>query len=183
MLKKGFVQYIIDIPKLKEGSNSQNFAIDSSFFSGFENSLISEGYAEIQAIITKFQKRIEVLFTYSGFLMLECDRCLEPFKYVINGTKKVIYSYEVLSSTKSENEVIYLTPTETKIDLSQDIYDFISLEMPVKKIAEVSVHTCPEEINNLIQLEEELIDSSDPENLSTDPRWEALKKLKNSDQT
>jgi uncharacterized metal-binding protein YceD (DUF177 family) len=89
----------------------------------------------------------------------------------------------VLSSTKSENEVIYLTPTETKIDLSQDIYDFISLEIPVKKIAEISVHTGPEEINNLIQLEEESIDSSDPENLSTDPRWEALKKLKNSDQT
>jgi uncharacterized metal-binding protein YceD (DUF177 family) len=62
-----------------------------------------------------------------------------------------------------------------ELDLSQPIYEMISLCLPMRFTCENVGQNCDPEMEKLIQGESnEKMDESD----SVDPRWEALKKLK-----
>ncbi|MDZ7742668.1 MAG: DUF177 domain-containing protein [Bacteroidota bacterium] len=74
------------------------------------------------------------------------------------------------------DEVYVISQREYEIDVSQFIYEFINLSLPYRKIHPLDENgneQCDPEV--LQKLEDYKRESS------TDPRWDALKKLKNKD--
>jgi uncharacterized metal-binding protein YceD (DUF177 family) len=74
------------------------------------------------------------------------------------------------------------------IYLAQDFYDFIILQLPLRRVPEASVHLCAPEVLDLLGLKADgspkdpelaVVEPEDEEE-PIDPRWQALKKLKDS---
>lgn len=111
------------------------------------------------------------LFHFNGSVKLMCDRCLEDYDQPVEGNFRLIVKYGEEFQEISD-EIIEIPFTEHRIDLSQYIYEYIQLMLPMKHVHpddELGNSTCKSEML------EKLNELSKP---ATDPRWDALLKLK-----
>ena len=171
-------QYAFEPSKLKDGSNELRFKIDRSFFAEFEHSLIEEGDILIQVEIVKCKTHLDVSLQIEGVLQLPCDRCLEWYPHEVKTTKRIILTYETRADFKNE-EVIIIQEDQPWVDLSKEFYDFIHLEIPLRKVPETETHLCDEETLRVLGLiEDDEIKPLESSEEIIDPRWEELKKLR-----
>jgi uncharacterized metal-binding protein YceD (DUF177 family) len=163
-------RYKIDIFGLGNATHQFQFEYDEAFFSEFENSLISKGKGTCIVDLVKTDSMLDLNLKIEGFLELICDRSLEKFDYPISINQEVIYKYGDEEKELSEN-VFVIIKDRQEINISDFLYESISLEVPMKKL-----HPKFKDENEI----DELIYSSKEENkkAEVDPRWEALKKLK-----
>lgn len=170
--------FTVDIPKLNEGRNDAEFTIDRSFFEHFSYSPVQEGQMKVTALLEKFTRHIDARFHFEGVVTLHCDRCTEPYPHALAFDQRMIFTFEE-GQEWSLDEVVVLTPEQTQIHLAADFYDFIMLQLPLRKVPPASVHECPEEVKRILGItgaEEEGEESEATEH--TDPRWEGLEELK-----
>jgi len=106
---------------------------------------------------------------------LICDRCTKEFHSIITSNYRMIYLFtqKVEHFENDKMDVVYLHPETDKIDLTEDVRDYVLLAVPMKKLcSENCKGLCPKCGLNLndgpCQCKEEKID----------PRWEPLLKLK-----
>ena len=169
---KDLKAYKIEIFGLSNNTHDFNFTFDDDFFSHFENSLVSKGKGTCDVVLTKTDAMITVDLTIKGAIELECDRSLELFNYPIAVEKEIIYKYGDEEKELSE-DVFVILKGEQEINISTFLYESISLEVPMKKL-----HPKFQDDSE----DDEVVYTSDADEQSqeesTDPRWEALKKLK-----
>ncbi len=159
---------------LPEGKHQYRFEIGDWFFESFEYGEISQGKVNTEVELDKQENMLLLNFTLEGYLRVICDRCGEEFDFPVSGTESLIVKF----GDKKENdadEIIMITKDEHEIDISHFLYEFIILMLPYRK-----VHGEDENGNSLC--DPEVISKIDEhqEDLEADPRWDALKKLKNN---
>jgi uncharacterized metal-binding protein YceD (DUF177 family) len=116
---------------------------------------------------------IEAIFEISGNAELICDRSLEPFLHPISLHRKVIFKYGEEPGEVSD-EIVIITEEQDKLDVGQYMYEFIVLEVPIKKI-----HPKFQKEDNDEESEDgKLVYQTKVDENAIDPRWEKLKKLK-----
>ena len=105
--------------------------------------------------------------------MLICDRSLDPFEFPIDLRQKVIMKFGD-EDTELSDEIIMIEWNTQRINIAQLIYEYIGLEIPLKKL-----HP---RYDNEVDTEDTLFYSSEneknPQDPDVDPRWETLKSLK-----
>lgn len=164
-------RYKIDIFGLSNDTHQFQFEFDEAFFSEFENSLVSKGKGTCAIYLTKSDSMMNLRFTIEGAIELVCDRSLELFDFPISIDREVIYKFGDEEKELSE-DVLVIPQNSQEINIGDFLYEFISIEVPMKKL-----HPRFDDEDD----SDELIYSSKEENeekKGTDPRWEALKKLK-----
>ncbi len=164
--------YKIEIFGLSNSSHDYNFAFNDDFFAHFENSLVSKGKGACDVVLTKTDSMITLNLKIEGTIELECDRSLELFDFPITVNKEIIYKYG--DEEKELSEDVFVIPKgEQEINIASFLYESISLEVPMKKL-HPKFKDEPESDEMIY------VSASDQESQeeSTDPRWEALKKLK-----
>jgi uncharacterized metal-binding protein YceD (DUF177 family) len=166
--------YIIQFSGLKEGFHSFDFQVGKPFFDHFDYSEVTKGVFDVALELEKKTRMLILQFAIRGYAEMPCDRCGEPFKQEIQGDRRLIVKFGEEPGEESE-EVIILPETEYKIDISQYLYEFINLMVPVKRI-----HGDDENGNSLCNPEVIRILEENTGKPETDPRWDALKKLKNN---
>lgn len=179
---KAFSKYEIPFVGLKKGEHRFHYSIDSAFFQEFETSPISDGQFEVELIFEK-SNFFDLTFIIDGFITAECDRCTETFEMEFSGTHPLLVKftenveYEQELTSESDDDLIYLSRNETHLNVAQYIYEFIVLSMPLQK-----VHPDDDEGNPGCEIEysSQTESEGDSKEETTDPRWEALKKLKNN---
>ncbi len=167
--------YSIPLSGLKEGHHSFNFKINSRFFDLFEESEIKEGSLNVNVEAEKRSSLIEMNINISGIVRISCDRCLGVFDQRIDCGNRLLVQ---LGSGKDENDpdIVPVARDEKEIDLSQFVYEFIHLALPIQRIHpddDEGKSTCDQFM--LEKLKEHLVN----EETRVDPRWEELKKLIN----
>jgi uncharacterized metal-binding protein YceD (DUF177 family) len=169
-----FKEYKIPHAGLKKEVHEFSYELDESFFANFENALINK--CNIQVNI-KFDKRHEpytIEVDMDGTIWSECDRCTASIPLSIH-TSFIIYvkyTYDETLKETEDVEIIYIAKDDMDIDITQFLYDYAHLSIPVHKICDKPGETeyCDQEIVRL--LEQKTTDNS------TDPRWAGLDKLK-----
>ncbi|SNS81751.1 Uncharacterized metal-binding protein YceD, DUF177 family [Ekhidna lutea] len=169
---KDLKAFKIEIFGLSNSTHDFNFTFDDEFFSHFENSLVSKGKGTCDVVLTKTDSMITLNLTIEGAIELECDRSLELFDFPISVNKEVIYKYGDEEKELSE-DVFVILKGEQEINISTFLYESISLEVPMKKL-HPKFQNEPDS-DEMIYVSETEVESQEE---STDPRWEALKKLK-----
>jgi uncharacterized protein len=171
----------IDIYKLSDKTHQYQYAIDAEFFENFPNSLIEKGNLQVMVTLDKQPRLIQVDFDITGTVTLVCDRSLEPFEYPLHIQEGLIFQYGDEEKELTE-EVTIITRNTQKINLAQDIYEFIGLAIPMKKIHpkfRTEDDDLPFTKGTVVFTTQQDSDTDNaPE--ATDPRWEALKKLRNN---
>lgn len=120
---------------------------------------------------------IYVHIWFQGNFILQCSRCLEDFNSPINGEVKITMKEVVGKHGKAEDDEAvdyYYDPSRDSIDISSAFYDEIMVEMPIMPL-------CSKECRGVeIQDKDITIEFSEKQKKEDeiDPRWEALRKLK-----
>ena len=172
---KKLVEYIIPFSGLKEGEHIFNIKVDKSFLKKFECEDIINIKLDISVKMIKSNRLLEFNFFLSGKAMVECDRCLEEFELPVNYHSRLFVKLEDIEEV--EDEIIYIKPDESEIDISRFIYENIVFSIPPRRVHpddKKGKSMCNPEM--LKKLEDHLIKDSEK---STDPRWNKLKDLLN----
>lgn len=178
-------KYSLNVARLKKGSHNEQFEIDRTFFEQMPNSLISEGAVQAELELVKYGTHMDAKFRLGGQVEVECDRCGQPYSQAIETERRIIYAFS--PSLKFDGlEVIYVDPDEPELSLIQELYDFVHLAVPMRKVPDSSVHLCPPEILEVLGLDangDPLPESDEPaadaaEDEPVDERWAVLKKLR-----
>ncbi len=173
------LKYNIEFKGLKEGLHEFDFKLDNKFFEHFEGSLVEKGDANIDVLLEKRSTFIKIHLNINGWVELICDRCLESYKQKITNEAELFVKFGEEAFDDDEN-VIWVLPEEHAINLAQPIYEYLSLSIPLRHIHpknEKGKRGCnPEMLKKL----KKFTHSQTEEKGSTDPRWDALKMLKNN---
>jgi len=172
-------QFDLDIYKLSSKKHYYEFDIDNSFFESFEHSLIEKGNLKVKLTLEKSETMLIADFTIAGFIKLICDRSLDEFDYPLDLTRQVIFKYGTEFAEISD-EVVTIPKEIQKLDVSQFIYEFIGLEVPMKKLHPryEGEEDSDEPATLIYSTKKEEQEGEEEEN--SDSVWEKLKKLKNN---
>ncbi len=162
--------YNVNILGLSKNVHQFDFQLTEDFFRKYGQEMVANGKFAAQVTLDKRETFIEADFTVKGAASLVCDRSLDEFDYPMTIRRKVVFKYGPEAKEVSD-EIIIITPDQDKLDLGQLMYEFIALQIPIKKL-----HP---RFGDSETTEGLVYSSSDkPDDEAIDPRWEVLKKLK-----
>ncbi len=171
MRKSGI--YRIPFVGLKLGLHHFNYEVKDKFFRAFEGSLIKKAKVFVDLAFEKRERLFILIFDVSGSVNADCDRCGQPFELPIHGYHKVIVKFGVGTGNEDE-DIIFISPEDSHLELEQLIYEYINLSIPIKKIH-------PDITDGKSGCDEKALaylSNLNNENSNTDPRWDKLKSLK-----
>ena len=76
---------------------------------------------------------IQLLYEIEAVVELTCDRSLEQFDYPISITRKMILKFADRTEEVTD-ELMLIDRHVQQINVAQDIFDFIFLEIPIKRL-------------------------------------------------
>lgn len=174
-MKKSSNPYIIPFAGLKDGEHRFDYVIEDSFFQDREYSEVKIARISTHVILTKATNLLVFDIKMEGTINIPCDRCGDPFDFPVWGERKLIVS---LTNDKFEDgdDIVSLSLEASEIDISQNLYEYINLLLPQRRIhpaKEDGTSGCNE---NALKILNKL--SIKEGEQATDPRWDALKKIK-----
>lgn len=126
-------QYKIGFVGLSNGVHEFIFDIGPEFFSGFDVPAFEEGSVQLTLTLEKSNTMLAFDFRFSGYAMLACDRCLEMYKHVFELQKQLLVKFGAQYMEQSD-EVIVIPATESHFDISQYVYEFLHLGLPIRRV-------------------------------------------------
>lgn len=162
---------------MKIGPNSDEYTIDGTLFEQFDTSIITDGNVHARLDMHKYGTHLDVKFLFEGEVQVPCDRCLEPYFQPIKDEARIIFAFDPEMSFEGY-DVMHVNPGETRLDITQEFYDFITLSLPIRLIPETSIHQCSPEVLEYLESRTSDAKADKQSEDVVDPRWEALKKLK-----
>jgi len=109
------------------------YELGTTFFGLFEHSLLEKGKLTATVSVDSKRSNIQLLFSIIGAVELRCDRSLETFAYPVHIKKEV--NFTLGHENKELATELYMLEHKTAtINIAQHLYDFVSLEVPMKKL-------------------------------------------------
>ena len=165
-------QYQIAFSGLNPGTHLFDFQIGDSFFEQLQDAEIKGGQVSVIVTMAKEERMMDLYLEISGQVRVACDRCNELMDMEVDGRERLIIKLGDHYYEESE-DVQFIPDTAHQFDLGPFMYEYIHLLLPIRRVHpedEAGNSQCDPEI---IRKLKELSESHMP-----DPRWEALKKLK-----
>ena len=167
-------EFIIPFFGLKEGTHEFKFKIDRLFFEAFESSLLEDAEVEVKLELEKRSSMLVLDFKAKGKTVVPCDRCGDDFDLPIKTKERIFVKFgdEAFEQT---DDILVLTHDSHEIDVSHLIYEMIVISLPNKRVHSKKSDCNQEALERLKKLR---IKAEELKAKNTDPRWDALKKLK-----
>ena len=164
--------YKIPFVQLEFGSHNFEYQIDASFFEKIPMGLIQDGKVDVLLDFNKLEGLFNLTFSWDGYLNCVCDNCLDEIQYPIKN-KSIVQVKIQQDAPEDEPDLIYISPNEQQLDIYQMIYDFLVLDLPMRKLCADSQKKIKQCNPNVVDI---LTKKESPES-TTDARWDKLKNL------
>ena len=170
------------IKTLPFGAYAIKCHVDESFFNTEEQTEVRRADVDVAVEVTrKSENTFHLEISCDGTVTIPCDRCLDDLDLPVD----VDYSLNVeqmgteLDDTSDE---LLIVPSEWReLDIAPLVRDTVLLALPMTRCHENEEDCNPDMLSVLDSHRVEAVpddDDNDSETTGTDPRWEALKKLK-----
>lgn len=182
--------YDIDLKNFKETSKVYTYNVGSEFFEMIEAPGIQNGNLEVQVSVRKGIGYFTLDFQIEGEVECICDRCLEKLDIEVDtyDTIKVKLGAEF---DESNEEMLIIPEYEGIVNVAWYIYEFAYLSLPYRKVhnegecneemLESLSHVLTTDSRNVEDVDfDETVGQQSEEQVETDPRWDALKKILNN---
>ncbi len=170
-------QFSLPFTGLKLGTHQFEYELDDAFFNAFEYSLIKSGKLKVDLELEKQETMMLLKFKVIGTVNLDCDKCLSEFPLPINLYERQIVKFAEAEMESDDDEIISLSRKDVAIDISGPLYEMINVAVPYIKNCAQANKDCDQEM--IARLDQLSIEKQHEENeQNSDPRWEALNKLK-----
>lgn len=188
-----FDTYNIQLKTMEIGESEIEYHLDNEYFGLIGEEEIQKGDLTAKVKVVKSAKQSELTFEITGKIIIPCDRCLEEMEQPIKATGHLIV--RMGKEFQDDGDDIVIIPEEQGIiNVSWFLYEFIELAIPVKHVHPFGL--CNKEMSK--KLRQHIVDTdnmeeaedmdgdsnadvdsdSEEDNAPLDPRWAALKKLK-----
>ncbi|AZA62229.1 YceD family protein [Chryseobacterium indoltheticum] len=166
--------YDVSFSGLKTGKHEFKFEIDKEFFQLFDTDQeFTDPKIAVDVLLDKHTTFLEFEIKVKGTVELVCDITNEDFTYPIENQIGILGKFGE-EYDDSEEDVITIPANDHAFNISQLIYENVALSIPMKK---VSPHVSDEDLEILEKFSPKEIEEEQEE--KSDPRWDALKNLKN----
>ena len=171
-------EFKLRISGVELGKHSFSINCNNRFFELAEIPDLQEGDVNLQIEMEVSEKMITLDFDFNGYVMLPCDRCLEPVRVNLNFDEHLLVKLvPQVEEMQQEDDMWVVNENEYELDVFHFVYESIMLALPIQVIHpddENGNSTCNPEILKIMT--EHSPDTKKEGEI--DPRWEALKKLK-----
>lgn len=162
------------------GLHEYNFEVDSDFFEEYENSTVEKGKFDIRVVLDKKENILDLEFHISGNIDSPCDRCLANILVPLSSVQRIVVKFDDFGKEDTD-EVIYIGTEETNLDVSDLIYEFISLSIPFSKTIDCEANNyefCDQKVLDYYQELEDQNENEEEEKQEQSKIWDALKDIK-----
>ena len=132
--------FIIPLSGLAAGQTFFSWTAGKEFFESFENTEVLDAELNISVVAEKSGRYLGVDATVVGYLVVECDRCLDDLQIPTDVTVRLSIKYGMEESSdehhEGEREVIFIPEDNAEFDMSQIIYDYVCLSLPMQRVHE-----------------------------------------------
>ena len=130
--------FIIPLNGLSTGRSRFEWRADGEFFGRFEESEILDADLDVTVSVEKSGRYIGVDCEIDGTVTVACDRCLEDLVLPVHTSPMMSVKFgdagEQSEAAEGEREIIMLPEADTDLDMSQVIYDYTALSLPMQRI-------------------------------------------------
>ena len=117
------------------GKFEKSFEACDEFFQAFENEEITGACVNVKCTASKKGQDVLIDLSMEGKVSVRCDRCLEKLDLPVSETAALVArTRESGEESASGREVILYEVSDKEIDLSQVVYDYICLSLPMQKV-------------------------------------------------
>jgi len=167
---------------LKPGIHEYEYNVADKFFTEYGEQDFKNCTAQIKLSLDKQNGFMLVRFEVGGKLELSCDRCgnhlpldlWDEFRIMV----KMVDDADVMNNQEEDPDVYYISRGESHINVSDWIYEFINLSIPMQRMCdeeEIGGPYCNKEV--LAMLKKMDVQNSQP----TNPLSKGLEKFKDLD--
>ncbi|WP_142600916.1 YceD family protein [Solitalea koreensis] len=170
-------EYIIPFIGLTTGEHVFEYSVDEKFFNEYEYSLVKRGNLKVHLQLNKQENMLVLDFHIEGIIQASCDRCLSEYPLPVEVNEQQIYKITD-GQPDDSGEIIMLNRSAYEIDIAPLVYEFVNLQVPIISVCDEKGSYCDEEmLATLKKMNAEQEENAGEEEI-VDPRWAALKKLK-----
>ena len=167
--------YNVSFSGLKNGKHNFQFEIDQEFFQLFETEQeFANPKLVADVMLDKHSTFLEFNIKITGTVELICDVSNENFDHPLENEVKVLVKFGE-EYDDSDEEVITIPTNDHSFNIAQLVYENVVLAIPMKKI---SPNLSDEDLEILNRYSPKNVEESQEPKQESDPRWEALKRLK-----
>jgi uncharacterized metal-binding protein YceD (DUF177 family) len=165
--------YDVSFSGLKTGKHKFRFEINKEFFQLFDTEQeFTNPRITADVLLDKHSTFLEFDIEVNGMVALVCDITTKNFDHPIENDMRVLVKFGE-EYDDSEEDVITIPTSDHAFNISQLVYESVVLSIPMKKVSpEVSDE-------DLAILDKFSPKEAEEEENKSDPRWDALKNLKN----
>ncbi len=173
-------------------STAYEYRLDNEFFANIDGPEVQRGRVDVKLNVKRAATAFELNFDLSGVIYIPCDRCLDDMEHLVETSEQLYVKLGHEYYEESDNMLI-IPEDEGELNVAWFLYEFIALTIPIKHVHPYG--KCNKDMSERLRRmsakstdDEEDIDEDIPpfidtdetvdEEISTDPRWDALKKLK-----
>ena len=168
-------EFLIPVSGLALGSHSFRYEINDDFFGSREYSEVQQGKVDVTLDVDRQETMMTLTFGIKGTVRVACDRCADEFDLPIED-ERVFYIKMSTENAEEADDVAVVPAEQHDFDISSLIYEFIILAIPMHRVHPEG--ECNPEVIAMLSAEEPLVE---PEEITIDPRWAALKDIKIED--
>ena len=172
--------YDIAFSGLKNGKHEFHFEIGKEFFTLFDTEQeFSKPQITAAVLMDKHSTFLEFFINISGNVELVCDISNQDFSLSIENEIKVLVKFGS-EFDDSDVDVITISENAHAFNVAQLIYEDVMLSIPMKKVSPDLSDEDLEILEKFRPKDESFLEilPEDEEQTEVDPRWEALKKLR-----
>ncbi len=130
-------KFIIPLNGLAAGKNEFSWQAGKEFFEAFENTEILDAELVVSAVAEKSGRWFGIDCEIDGQVKVTCDRCLEDLELPVETDimLSVKFGDEETSEDhqEGEREIIFVPEGDAEFDMSQIIYDYVCLALPMQR--------------------------------------------------
>lgn len=127
---------------LKPGIHQFEYDLDDKFFTEKGAQDFANGKAHVKLILEKNTGFMLLKFEVGGNAEVSCDRCGNPLKIDLwdefKMLVKLVDNPEEMNEQEEDPDVVYISRTESHFDVSDWLYDFVMLSVPMQRMCSES---------------------------------------------
>ena len=165
---------------LKPGVHEFNYTIDDRFFEAFQQQDFKNCEAKVKVALDRKSGFMQMKFEVGGTLEVICDRCNSNLPLQLwddfNITVKMVEEPDLMNNQEEDPDMYYIAQGESHIDVSNWIYEFINLSIPMQKTCTYEKmdgpHCNPKALDALKKIVPEVKENKE------NPIWKGLEKFR-----
>jgi uncharacterized metal-binding protein YceD (DUF177 family) len=130
-------EYEIAFVGLKPGIHEFSYVIDDRFFEAYQQQDFKNCLANVKLVLDRKTGFMQLKFEVGGTLEVTCDRCNNNLPLQLwddfNITVKMVEDPEAANEQEDDPDMYYIAQGESHLDVSNWIYEFINLSIPMQK--------------------------------------------------